>query len=176
MVILDFYSYPTPYVKTNNILSRFSQYTLEIVLKSNDRILTAVGTPSNCLAPWLEIQTPLNPLSLANIASSTVKTPFKIIGKFVRDFNHLTSSHVMLGSNNLLTYACKPDPPSVVSNLFLSSVKSKFANRKCGGNLNLFRTSVRRTPKIGASTVKTTALNPARSARDNKFFVIFRSL
>lgn len=44
------------------------------------------------------------------------------------------------------------------------------------GRENLFLMSARLSPKSGASTVSTTALKPARSARETKFMVTLRSL
>lgn len=47
---------------------------------------------------------------------------------------------------------------------------------KCLGSENLFLKSARLSPKIGASTVRTSALKPAFSARLIKFNVMFRSV
>lgn len=45
--------------------------------------LTVAGTPSSCLAPWLETRMAEHPASIAFTASSALKTPFATIGKFV---------------------------------------------------------------------------------------------
>lgn len=112
--------------------------------------------------------------------------------------SHSTSLQFSDASNCSQTYSLIPEPPALFK-ISLSFVKlanlskieyhqkkiaheqsvnttSKCYYRKCDGNWNLLRISLRRGPKIGASTVKTIALKPALSARRTSFLVSSRSL
>ena len=57
-----------------------------------------------------------------------------------------------------------------------SPIPAKLAMLRCGGRENLLRMSLRRRPNMGASTVSTSAENPARSARPTRFLVTSLSL
>lgn len=112
--------------------------------------------------------------------------------------SHLTSSQDRDASNSAVTYSLRPEPlfaafirfaksPSKFANLKTESVQfvryqikfhlsSMDGHLKWLGNENLFLRSARLSPKHGASTVRTSALKPARSARLIKFKVTFLSV
>ena len=138
---------------------------------------SVAGAPSSCLPPWFETHTAAAPEATAFRASSGVSTPFRMTGRDVMERSHRTSRHVSESSRppmRLEMDACAEDDgaedPDSDSDLDLDldldseTSASTLARRNPAASANLFRTSRSRRPSVGASTVTTSAVAPARSA------------
>ena len=87
-------------------------------------------------------------------------TPFTTTGRPARPASHPTSSKVRAGSNSPVTTAM--NPPSRARSVLEAA---RLGSARSSGRCTPPRTSRRRSPETGASTVSTRASNPAAAAR-----------
>lgn len=117
------------------------------------------GTPSNCLPPWLLINTPSHPYLAANSTSSLVRMPLIQICIFVLCLSHgMSRVQLWLESLNEL------NPESCVVFAITLASRSRIGKENSGGMRKSLRHSLYLTPSTGLSAVKKMALHPAASA------------
>src|SRR2546425_4695046 len=134
---------------------------------TSGRASSVPGAPSSCRPPWLETMMPSTPASTARPASSAVTTPFSTSGKGDSDRSHGRSSQQNEESWSAPKYAARLEPSASGS-----GIPSRLARPMPSGRSNRFRSSRRRRPSTGVSTVKTMAWYPVAWALLTRFVVM----